>query len=188
MPNWCENKLKIGNESKIAEFEQKYLTKTEDGWNFDFNTVVPMPKSLRAIVVSGWPTGRKELYQLLSRFDFNNDCAKEFSRELMTFNGRKACDNFIGDNVDIVENAKTFVETSLETHEGRDRLLQAFIEIFNEITYGKSDWYQWSIANWGCKWSCSNFSVGVTPGEYFFDTPWAAPLQLIEELSVRQTP
>ena len=27
--------------------------------------------------------------------------------------------------------------------------------------------------------------MGITPGEYFFDTPWAPPLPLIEELSVR---
>lgn len=185
MSNWCENKLKIGNPSKIAEFEQKYLTQTDDVWNFDFNSVLPRPKSLDEITVFGWPDGKKEMYQLLSQFEFDNEADKLFRRGLLTFNGRKVADNFVGDNSEVVEKAKAFVESSLNCTKGRERLLQAFLEVFNEIVYGKSDWYQWSIENWGCKWSCAHFSMGITLGEYFFDTAWAPPLALIEELSVR---
>ena len=33
-----------------------------------------------------------------------------------------------------------------------------------EQEYGHTNWYDWSIDNWGCKWNCSDVDV-----DYFED-------------------
>ena len=56
--------------------------------------------------------------------------------------------------------------------------------------YGYSDWYSWSIENWGCKWNCDaqdwhvedydehNLSI-----QFWFDSPWGPPTALYEFIS-----
>ena len=51
--------------------------------------------------------------------------------------------------------------------------------------YGASDWYTWSVNNWGCKWNCDandwrvedyddeNLSI-----KFWFDSPWGPPTEL----------
>jgi hypothetical protein len=50
------------------------------------------------------------------------------------------------------------------------------------------DWYDWSVANWGCKWSA--FEVeSLTDGDHAntfigirFDTPWDPPRGIVKKL------
>lgn len=51
--------------------------------------------------------------------------------------------------------------------------------------YGADNWYDWNVANWGCKWD-----FDVTHAEYVdggvrvtYDTPWAPPTPFVERLS-----
>ena len=58
----------------------------------------------------------------------------------------------------------------------------------NRQKYGFKDWYDWSIANWGTKWSdCETQLVYQVPTElvYAFDTAWGPPIELIEKLSAK---
>jgi len=58
----------------------------------------------------------------------------------------------------------------------------------NRQKYGFKDWYDWSIANWGTKWSdCETQLVHHFPTEllYVFDTAWGPPIELIEKLSAK---
>ena len=52
--------------------------------------------------------------------------------------------------------------------------------------YGYSDWYSWSVANWGCKWNCDaqdwNREDDNTIG-FWFDSPWAPPIELYNKIS-----
>jgi hypothetical protein len=44
--------------------------------------------------------------------------------------------------------------------------------------YGATGWYDWSVANWGCKWDSSNASLEIDEAEelkYLFDSPWGPP-------------
>jgi hypothetical protein len=55
--------------------------------------------------------------------------------------------------------------------------------------YGAGDWYEWAIQNWGTKWNagdvvCEGNSTSI---RYFFETAWAQPTPVIEELA-RQFP
>ena len=45
--------------------------------------------------------------------------------------------------------------------------------------YGASDWYTWSVHNWGCKWNCDaqDWNVDDYDDEnlsikFWFDSPW----------------
>ena len=47
--------------------------------------------------------------------------------------------------------------------------------------YGKNNWYDWSIENWGTKWNAYSFSRdGNTIG---FQTAWSAPHPILAELT-----
>ena len=51
--------------------------------------------------------------------------------------------------------------------------------------YGASDWYTWSVHNWGCKWNCDaqDWNVDDYDDEnlsikFWFDSPWGPPTEL----------
>lgn len=59
-----------------------------------------------------------------------------------------------------------------------------------KLTYGHSDWYEWSIANWGTKWDCDLTTVEVdeSAGEEsyiscHFDTAWGPPIEWAKNVS-----
>jgi len=51
--------------------------------------------------------------------------------------------------------------------------------------YGSSNWYEWSISNWGCKWNADEVQI-LQQNEssiiYSFLTPWSPPIRIIKEL------
>ena len=63
----------------------------------------------------------------------------------------------------------------------QDKPNEALIE-----KYGHSDWYSWSVANWGCKWNCDaqdwtredDNTIG-----FWFDSPWGPPTELYQNIS-----
>lgn len=51
--------------------------------------------------------------------------------------------------------------------------------------YGHSDWYSWSVENWGCKWNCDaqdwtvkDYDDGSSTISFWFDSPWGPPIAL----------
>ena len=58
---------------------------------------------------------------------------------------------------------------------------QAFLET------GYSEWYKWSLDNWGVKWDASNLQVKELSDFhtiiYTFDSPWGTPEHFVIELS-----
>lgn len=50
-------------------------------------------------------------------------------------------------------------------------------------------WYDWAIANWGCKWDCDMLNFNQTPEElvYVFSTAWNQPEEFVQNVS-RQFP
>lgn len=44
--------------------------------------------------------------------------------------------------------------------------------------FGYDNWYDWAIANWGCKWDASEAEIFVDNDHHLelaFDTPWEPP-------------
>ena len=51
--------------------------------------------------------------------------------------------------------------------------------------YGASDWYSWSVNNWGTKWDITNAYVGCDDEKSAtasFDTAWSPPIEFYEKL------
>lgn len=51
----------------------------------------------------------------------------------------------------------------------------------NLARYGFEDWYSWRCHYWGTKWGC--YDGEVTDGLARFNTAWAPPIPVIQELS-----
>lgn len=49
--------------------------------------------------------------------------------------------------------------------------------------YGASDWYHWSIENWGTKWNASEVYV-IDDCTVEFDTAWSTPAPVLQALSM----
>jgi hypothetical protein len=52
--------------------------------------------------------------------------------------------------------------------------------------YGHSDWYSWSVENWGCKWNCDAQDWTRDDDEtisFWFDSPWGPPTALYQFIS-----
>lgn len=55
-----------------------------------------------------------------------------------------------------------------------DRTLQFLVD-----RYGATNWYDWSIKNWGTKWDAGQAHFDATPGRriYEFSTAWGPPAE-----------
>lgn len=49
--------------------------------------------------------------------------------------------------------------------------------------YGKNNWYDWSIANWGTKWNAYDSGFDEESNTMWFNTAWAAPIPVLCELA-----
>lgn len=55
-------------------------------------------------------------------------------------------------------------------------------------SYREQGWYDWNIANWGCKWDARDVEeLDESEGHWHiaFDTPWGSPTQVFETLSLQ---
>ena len=62
--------------------------------------------------------------------------------------------------------------------------------IFREILgsdkrelYGKNNWYDWSIDNWGTKWNAYSDALDKENNTITFDTAWSCPLLILNALA-----
>ena len=49
--------------------------------------------------------------------------------------------------------------------------------------YGKNNWYDWNIANWGTKWGAYSSYLDVENNIIFFDTAWSSPIPVLDALA-----
>ena len=57
-----------------------------------------------------------------------------------------------------------------------------------ETYFAGSNWYDWNVANWGCKWDAANAEVNeVTDSHisYNFYTPWSIPVNAMKAMSAK---
>ncbi len=59
-------------------------------------------------------------------------------------------------------------------------------KMHNELVekYGASNWYEWSLENWGTKWNAYDISYSEEGFCYEFETAWSHPFPIIEKLSL----
>ena len=71
-----------------------------------------------------------------------------------------------------------------------NHIFQGNLGMAERVKYGKDNWYDWSIANWGTKWNSYGYDAEYTPKEFDgehieFQTAWSYPDPIIAALAKR---
>lgn len=160
MPNFTENRIIMEGIENLPLYEKG---------EFDFNKLIPMPKSLS---VTAGSTNDEDIYIYLSEMftkDIENDL---LARRLIT--------SMFDENIILhtCERCEKLEETSLAQ---RYRSGKQLVENYKK--YGHTTWYSWCIANWGTKWNARY--TQIEDGSVTFLTAWRAPKPIFKELSNR---
>ncbi|ENX3473033.1 hypothetical protein AB1R80_002075, partial [Neisseria gonorrhoeae] len=180
MPNWCGNSLHFqGNPQRIAEVAEQILIKTDKGYQFSFQHIVPMPEELilpevpDSYMQQTWfqiaQQPEKKLINLEREMLEQRDKSfwsvqyrlpDELFSELKLYFSEK----FDWDNLTVGEVFLHF-EANSEVA-SRFRYDGPFAKRIAENIrqYGHPNWYDWRLANWGCKWDVNPDCTFVTVG------------------------
>jgi len=177
MPNHVETKLIItGDKKQLKEFAKKHFTVIEENGikrdHFDFDTIIPMPKSLD--ITNGSLTSNAMALLQAEQGDFTEiDIVSEYS-----WIKEKKPANSVLSNRDytIKELKKNLDEKAME--EGK-------IALENIEKYGSATWYDWKIANWGTRWGAYNVHISQCADiiEVSYNTAWSPATPIFEKLS-----
>lgn len=158
MPNDIINRLKMsGEQSRIDELLASI--KGEDTV-MDFNKIIPMPAELEIEVSTQSKNGLKAYKEFIDVYTALDD-----NKDLLNIPKEKE-DAFLRTRKDIESN---------EWELGR----QAFR---NELKYGFTDWYSWSIRNWGTKWNAYETAI-IDDSTICFNTAWSRSMPVITKLA-----
>ena len=163
MPNWTYNTLKTNNPNIFPSL-------MDEGGNFDFNKLIPMPESLN--IESGSSTDRAIAFYLTERL---TKSASEVGLDKYVSN---MFDNNWAETV--VERLKNYDMSNEEA----DKLYSMGKQyLFNRENYGCYTWYEWCNRNWGTKWgACETCFSADELCEVSFSTAWAAPEPIFQKL------
>lgn len=168
MPNWVRNEIEVyGNEKDMQRFLKKIKSKDSD---FDFNKIIPMPKSLD---VSAGSSNSEDIYWYLSEkgtLSIDDVRKNPLSRLI---NGRLIGDSYINS-----------VAESVAEKENKPSYEMGKQLCDNYTKYGSTTWYDWRVDKWGTKWNASEPYVSdYGTGVYItFDTAWSMPDGILKKL------
>lgn len=176
MPNHVTHRMIVtGPDALVKAFQEKHFIEHKgtnrlgDDWTetqFDFNTIIPMPEILRdsessSLVDDGLAVlGRDDIATLDTMLGY--PWVKQKG----------------------ITDAAELGRHIYESNPGCIDAARAAIKCYEET--GHSDWYSWSVANWGTKWGAYSFAVlNTAPGrlEFRFDTAWSTPEPIFEKLA-----
>lgn len=188
MPNWVANKIEFsGKQEDINKVLD--IIKGDDKL-FDFEKLIPMPKSLQlpsgsmqdnAIMYALSKKNPREKTAIISFFmakpaflygSYYDKISKYVTDERI----ERALEMFDAER-DTLANKAIYAELGIETFED---LGNAYID--NVLNYGYDTWYDWSCAKWGTKWNaCDTYmETECTLG---FNTAWSCPLPVLDKLA-----
>lgn len=157
MPNHIQNRLTIkGEKEQVAKVLAAISTIDEEGEAIpmDFNKIIPMPKELQ---IESGSLGENTHYLLFGgKAKFFPIPTEELQRRFTALS---------------FEDRKKAVEIALQYQSNKEK-------------YGHTTWYDWSREHWGTKWNAyGQPDKRNTENTIFFQTAWAAPLNLMKRLS-----
>lgn len=180
MPNWVRNRLKIfGPEYRNVISQMTTFDNEEQQYDLDFNKIIPMPESIAKMESSS------EVPQYIELFINSIKKTDEFKKyiSIIVLNG--------GNYIDMKEEdfRKKLTEFALEKDWNGNKKFeneQAVLDygrlaLDNILNYGATDWYDWSIQNWGTKWNAHE--TEIDDNVIWFNTAWSPVPELIEKLS-----
>lgn len=196
MPNWVRNKVYIEKKEVIKDCYGKDEYEDE---TFDFNKIIPMPKSLHltsggnqniAICYALSLMSEEKKKELEKKLKESKDCSMVYENYLEKFS--KYSDRYTKEDYkkqdkelkDIISGKKkqdweNIDYKGLGIHNLKE-LGERYIN--NVLEYGCDTWYDWSCKNWGTKWgACHTYYIDENNIE--FDTAWSCPYNIFKEIS-----
>lgn len=167
MPNHVSNIITLSGDRKIIDEMLDAVKADEIGvGSIDFNKVIPMPESLNITAGSATERGYK-VY-------------KDFM-DVYTLFGTTNMDSIL--HVPPRSEA-VFLQQRPDIDRSEFELGKAAFQ--NEMRYGSTTWYDWSIKNWGTKWNAYGYDSEADYGSgdsLRFQTAWSGPHPILEKLS-----
>ena len=191
MPNYVINKVTCDN---MDELKKLLLNKDE---NVDFNIIIPKPKDLD--IASG-----SHSYDIQSRYFHTEEAERKLAKQRriignvleILYNNTMTQEEFVKKvmaDEKLIKKIKAFkgwysrksknIKYAMKKKELTETLENYIKGFFNIKRYGKRDWYDWSIENWGTKWNACATVVDSDAIE--FQTAWSTPIPVFVELSKR---
>ena len=178
MPNWVRNQIIFktkedlnkalelcGIDISLPEKEPKMM---------DFGVLVPMPKILDHQSVYYNSTLHPPL---LINPDWNS--AVEKFCESGSINKDSDADEVIPAFMEYLKKSDSPCKAESFTAAQQQEIIEA---VCKKLCDGHKDWYDWSIAKWGCKWNAN--LVAVTDYSIVFDTPWNYPGAWLDDFAM----
>lgn len=164
MPNWTKNKMTVVGDKQTLEQFMQSVKSSESA--FDFNAIIPMPKSLEVESSSL----AKDAYLVYYG-------TREQQKQGMYCSTDKELDEKIAQ-----VKSNTVSKQLADTYH------------YNIVNYGASSWYEWRNQNWGTKWNACEVEVnqindslypkhGTHQLDIYFETAWSYPQPVYEKLS-----
>lgn len=190
MPNHVKNTLIFNcDERKLNEILAAIQYEKEDDLvdygigTFDFNKVIPMPKSLK--IESGTRTDNGINLYLTSV----NPAVKHYGVDKLSEEEFNDINIGVRKNLmyySLYENALSLDQIyEIKKYNDEDKLLDVGkVAVNNLLEYGATTWYEWSRKNWDTKWNSydtENYVKG--DNKISFSTAWSAPHAVVRELS-----
>lgn len=185
MPNWVINRIKIEN-GDIKEVLKEHFTKQDGKEEFDFNTIKPMPEDLKIEKSSRSSAGLKlyiaSINPLVSDFSWVDKKVElnDFFKIMISIFKRDCTDNI---EKYILRNSE--ISLLIEKYDkDLENVLSLGKKVFNNYkNYGVSDWYDWSVNNWGTKWNACNTNIVGDYNAVYFDTAWSPSIEIADKLA-----
>lgn len=186
MPNWIRNIVTVEapNAERLKEFRN--LVESEENV-FEFNRIIPMPETMN-IVTDSLSSEPIAIYlEHLKHYDpdgYDNLPENIRRKYRMTDDIRQVYARALR------ETKSNGLVLDCRTHplSAQDYVDYGRTYLTNLMKYGAVSWYDWSVNNWGTKWdSCEAWIATEADNhmEYVFDTAWAPPRGIYEELNRR---
>ena len=184
MPNWVKNEVIIRG-TKNAR--QKFIDAVAGDGCFDFNKIVPMPKSLD--IDCGSMEGLA-IYATL-RYDLQDpvlaaDKFRELGMSGDTTRLEQAYIELEQQDENSVVHANPFAPKCFISFDDtlKGHILAGRSYIYNKMLYGCTGWYDWANAQWGTKWNACDAELQRAQDEdtISFETAWCTPDGIIKAL------
>lgn len=165
MPNWVSINMTVSSKTpkEMSDFREKVsMSRGDDVCALSFQRIIPMPEILKK--------SERDSFSTIGYSAFYGDPSAIMQYPWVQEAGVKT-----------VEDLRRFLESKdVRYKQGADLARQAIEET------GCSDWYEWSIENWGTKWDSCHVEVCKEEDcflELTFSTAWSFPVPVFNQLA-----
>ena len=162
----------IINRVKFITRGEEILKKMMTENNFDFEKIIPTPKTL--LVTSGSIVNFTITYAYNKKSEEEKAKIKETIKNYLEFKNLEKKEKCYLEYLEKELNLKEGINTPLKDFGIKSLEDLGNFYINNIIKYGFPTWYEWRIANWGTKWNAFGTEI-LSNDEIKFQTTWNCP-------------